>query len=52
MKHGKKYIDSKKLIDPLKYYEVAEAVELVKQTGKAKFDETVELLHARGRDDA
>ena len=50
MKHGKKYIDSKKLIDPLKYYEVAEAVELVKQTGKAKFDETVELSIRLGVD--
>ena len=50
MKHGKKYIDSKKLIDPLKYYEVAEAVELVKQTGKAKFDETVEISVRLGVD--
>ena len=49
MKHGKKYTDSKKLIDPLKYYEAAEAIELVKQTGKAKFDETVELIHPSGR---
>ena len=50
MKHGKKYIDSKKLIDPLKYYEVAEAIDLVKQTGKAKFDETVELSIRLGVD--
>ena len=50
MKHGKKYIDSKKLIDPLKYYEPAEAIELVKQTGKAKFDETVELSIRLGVD--
>ena len=50
MKHGKKYTDSKKLIDPLKYYEAAEAIELVKQTGKAKFDETVELSIRLGVD--
>ena len=50
MKHGKKYIDSKKLIDPLKFYEPAEAIELVKQTGKAKFDETVELSIRLGVD--
>ena len=50
MKHGKKYIDSKKLIDPLKYYEIPEAIELVKQIGKAKFDETVELSIRLGVD--
>ena len=50
MKHGKKYTDSKKLIDPLKYYEAAEAIALVKQTGKAKFDETVELSIRLGVD--
>ena len=43
MKHGKKYTDSKKLIDPLNYSEAGEAIGLVKQTGKAKFDETGEL---------
>ena len=50
MKHGKKYIDSKKLIDPLKIYDAMEAIELVKQTGKAKFDETVELSIRLGVD--
>ena len=50
MKHGKKYIDSKKLIDPLKIYDPMEALELVKQTGKAKFDETVELSIRLGVD--
>ena len=43
MKHGKKYQDSIKLIDHLKQYDPEEAVGLVLQTGKAKFDETVEL---------
>ena len=50
MKHGKKYIDSKKLIDSLKLYEPDEAVNLVKQTGKAKFDETVEISVRLGVD--
>ena len=43
MKHGKKYTDSVKLIDHLKQYDPEEAVDLVLQTGKAKFDETVEI---------
>jgi large subunit ribosomal protein L1 len=46
MKHGKKYVDSKKLIDRTKAYELDEACGLVCQTGTAKFDETVEL-HVR-----
>ncbi len=43
---GKKYVESAKLIDRSKQYDAAEAVKLVCQTGKAKFDETVEL-HVR-----
>ena len=50
MKHGKKYNDSKKLIDSLKLYEPDEAVTLVKQTGKAKLDETVEISVRLGVD--
>ncbi len=46
MKHGKKYNESVKLIDPAKVYESAEALDLVCKTAKAKFDETVEL-HVR-----
>ncbi|NLZ88636.1 MAG: 50S ribosomal protein L1 [Clostridiales bacterium] len=46
MKHGKKYLDSKKMIEPNRLYDPEEAVALVKQTSKAKFDETIEL-HAR-----
>ena len=42
MFRGKKYQDSAKLIDKSKQYDVAEAMELVTKTAKAKFDETVE----------
>ena len=40
---GKKYIDSAKLIDKSKAYDPSEALELVCQTSKAKFDETIEI---------
>ena len=43
---GKKYIDSAKLIDKSKAYDPSEALELVCQTSKAKFDETIEI-HVR-----
>ena len=43
MKHGKKYLDSVKQIDAQKAYEPAEAIQLVLDTAKAKFDETIEL---------
>ena len=43
MKYGKKYIDSRKTYDHSKAYEVGEAMELVLNTAKAKFDETIEL---------
>ena len=46
MKHGKKYVESAKLVDSTALYDVAEALELSIQTGKAKFDETVEV-HVR-----
>ncbi|CUP94729.1 50S ribosomal protein L1 [Anaerotruncus colihominis] len=46
MKHGKKYSDSAKLVDSLKLYDTAEALDLCTKTGKAKFDETVEV-HVR-----
>ncbi len=40
---GKKYIDSAKLVDRSKAYDPAEALNLVCQTSKAKFDETIEI---------
>ena len=43
---SKKYVDSVKLIEKNKMYDPAEALSLVCQTSKAKFDETVEL-HVR-----
>ncbi|MCQ2458466.1 MAG: 50S ribosomal protein L1 [Clostridia bacterium] len=50
MKHGKKYSDSAKLIDHIKQYDPEEAVDLVLKTGKAKFDETVEISVRLGVD--
>ena len=46
MKHGKHYVDSKKLDDRTKLYDTEEGLTLCCQTARAKFDETVEL-HVR-----
>lgn len=46
MKHGKKYVDALKQYDRTKLYDASEALDLCVKTGKAKFDETVEL-HVR-----
>ncbi|MBQ8387304.1 MAG: 50S ribosomal protein L1 [Clostridia bacterium] len=43
MNKGKKYIDSAKLLEKGKLYDPAEALALVCQTSKAKFDETIEI---------
>ena len=43
MKYGKKYNESVKLVDKARLYDPKEALELVCQTAKAKFDETVEM---------
>ncbi len=42
-KFGKKYADSTKLLEKNKLYDPSEALALVCQTSKAKFDETIEL---------
>jgi len=46
MFRGKKYQESAKLIDVLKFYDVNEAMDLAQKTAKAKFDESVEV-HVR-----
>ena len=46
MKYGKKYADSLKAYDRSKLYDSDEAMGLVIETAKAKFDETIEL-HVR-----
>ena len=43
---GKKYVDSVKLIEKNRAYDPAEALDLVCQTSKAKFDENIEI-HVR-----
>ena len=43
---GKKYQDSSKLYEKSKLYDKTDAIELVCQTAKAKFDETIEV-HVR-----
>lgn len=42
-KHGKKYIETVKSSDLAAYYEPQDALGMVKNNAKAKFDETVEL---------
>ena len=49
-KRGKKYQESVKLVDKDNLYDVVEAIELVQQTAKAKFDETIELSVKLGVD--
>jgi large subunit ribosomal protein L1 len=42
-KHGKKYLEAAKLVDPDKSYTISEAVDLVQKTSFAKFDASVDL---------
>jgi len=46
MKHGKKYVESTKLVDKTKLYDPSEALDVAVKTATAKFDETVEV-HVR-----
>jgi large subunit ribosomal protein L1 len=50
MKHGKKYTEAAKLVDRAVNYEPEAAVDLVKKSARAKFDETVELHIRTGCD--
>ena len=49
-KRGKHYKESMKLVDRNKLYDTLDAIELVQQTSKAKFDETIELAVRLGVD--
>jgi large subunit ribosomal protein L1 len=48
--NGKKYLERTKLVNKNKFYTVVEAIELVKKTAGAKFDETVDLAMHLGVD--
>jgi large subunit ribosomal protein L1 len=50
MKHGKKYLESAKLIETGKLYDPEDAVKLALQTAKSKFDETLEVSVRLGVD--
>ncbi len=47
---SKRLAELNKLVDKTKYYHLVEAVQLLKQTAKAKFDETVEIAIRLGID--
>lgn len=50
MKRGKKYSEAAKLVDRTTFYEMEDAIALVKKTAVAKFDETVEVHIRTGCD--
>ena len=50
MKRGKKYVEAAKKIDRSQLYDVADALNLVKENATAKFDETVEVHIRTGCD--
>jgi large subunit ribosomal protein L1 len=49
-KKGKKYLEAAKLVDRLKAYPIAEAVDLAKKTNFTKFDATLEVAFRLGVD--
>lgn len=49
-KHGKRYQELSKLVDQSRLYTPREAIDLVKETAKAKFDESVEVAIRLGVD--
>lgn len=44
-KHGKKYLEAAKKVDPKKLYSIADAMKLVKETSYANFDASVEVSY-------
>ena len=44
-KHGKKYLEAAKKVDPTKFYSVDEAMKLAKETSYADFDATIEVAY-------
>lgn len=50
MKHGKKYVETAKLVNRAVQYDTVEAISLAKQTAVAKFDETIEAHIRTGCD--
>ena len=50
MTNGKKYVDSRKSYDHAKQYEIGEAMDIVLNSAKAKFDETIGLHVKTGVD--
>ena len=50
MKKGKRYADIINKVDRLKLYEPGEAIELVKETATAGFDESIEIAVRLGVD--
>ncbi|MBI5206242.1 MAG: 50S ribosomal protein L1 [Candidatus Firestonebacteria bacterium] len=50
MKHGKRYNKASELLEKNKTYSLSEAVELVKKTATAKFDETIDISVKLGVD--
>jgi len=49
-KKGKKYLEASKLVDRLKAYPIAEAIDLAKKTNYTKFDATLEVAFRLGVD--
>ncbi len=49
-KHGKKYLEALKLVEPEKLYEPAEAISLLKKMNYVKFDSTLEIHMKLGVD--
>lgn len=49
-KHGKRYLEASKLVESTKLYEPSEALSLIKNMPKGKFDESVEIAIRLGVD--